>query len=72
MRNPFKRRTPRKPPEVLGPDFNTMFAERHRAAMEALRDPDTDPIYVTSERDPSLADDEMIIHTTIEPTEDKQ
>lgn len=30
-------------------------------------DPDTDPIYVTHEQDESLGDDEMILHTTIDP-----
>lgn len=29
--------------------------------------PDTDPIYVTHAEDPSLAEDEMIMHTFIEP-----
>ena len=30
-------------------------------------DPDTDPIYVTHAEDESLDEDEMIIHTTIDP-----
>lgn len=30
-------------------------------------DPDTDPIYVTHSQDPSLDEDEMVIHTTVDP-----
>jgi hypothetical protein len=33
--------------------------------------PDTDPIAITHEQDPSLAEDEMILYTTIE-TKDKK
>lgn len=29
--------------------------------------PDTDPIIISHEQDPSLEEDEMIIHTTIDP-----
>lgn len=32
-----------------------------------MKDPDTDPIAITHEQDPSLDEDEMIIHTTIDP-----
>lgn len=32
-----------------------------------VRNPDTDPIYVTHDQDPSLAEDEMIMHTIIDP-----
>jgi hypothetical protein len=32
-----------------------------------VRNPDTDPIVITHKQDPSLAEDEMIIHTTIDP-----
>lgn len=31
------------------------------------KDPDNDPIAITHEQDPSLDEDEMIIHTMIEP-----
>jgi hypothetical protein len=34
---------------------------------EPTPDPDTDPIYVTHAQDPSLDDDELIMHTTIDP-----
>lgn len=33
---------------------------------------DTDPIYITHAEDSSLDDDEMIIHTTIDPTSIKK
>ena len=33
---------------------------------------DTDPIYVTHEVDPSLDDDEMIIHTFVDPNSIKK
>ena len=32
-----------------------------------VANPDTDPIYVTHSQDPSLDEDEMVIHTFIEP-----
>ena len=32
-----------------------------------MKDPDTDPIYVTHSEDPSLDEDEMIIHTMVDP-----
>lgn len=32
-----------------------------------VSDPDTDPIPITHAQDPSLAEDEMILHTTIDP-----
>lgn len=43
------------------------FRKRTRVA-----DPDTDPIAVTHEMDPSLDDDEMILHTTIDPESIKE
>lgn len=33
-------------------------------------DPDTDPIAITHEQDDSLEEDEMIIHTMIEPNKE--
>ena len=43
---------------------------------EALRrvrsNPDTDPIAITHAQDPSLDEDEMILHTTIEPKSIKE
>lgn len=32
-----------------------------------VANPDTDPIAITHEQDPSLEEDEMILHTTIDP-----
>lgn len=34
---------------------------------KVVADPDNDPIAITHEQDPSLDDDEMILHTTIDP-----
>lgn len=40
----------------------------YKEAFDFLRgNPDTDPIAVTHEQDPSLDEDEMILHTTIDP-----
>jgi hypothetical protein len=41
--------------------------KRPKAEPNIQMDPDTDPIYVTHNEDPSLDEDEMIIHTFIEP-----
>lgn len=37
-----------------------------------VANPDTDPIYVTHTEDPSLDEDEMIIHTTVDPNSIKK
>lgn len=34
---------------------------------KVVSDPDHDPIAITHEQDPSLGEDEMILHTTIDP-----
>lgn len=34
---------------------------------KAQPNPDTDPIAITHTQDPSLDEDEMILHTTIDP-----
>ena len=37
-----------------------------------VANPDTDPIYVTHEQDPSLPEDAMILHTMIDPDSIKE
>lgn len=39
---------------------------------QVKNNPDTDPIAVTHEQDPSLDEDEMILHTTIDPNSIKK
>ena len=39
-----------------------------RKRRKPVSNPDTDPIAITHEQDPSLDEDEMILHTFIEPS----
>jgi len=56
MWNPFKKKKPYR-----------VYPDPGAAKAAGLLDPETDPIYVTQSQDPSLDEDEMIIHTFIDP-----
>lgn len=43
-----------------------MRFRRKKPSLPAL-DPDNDPIYISHEQDPSLDEDELVMHTMIDP-----
>ena len=65
MENPFRKRTP----ENIIQNPPPSDSETPKALLD---NSDTDPIYVTHAEDPSLDEDEMIIHTFVEPTSIKK
>ena len=52
--------------------LNRFFRRNKPKPIVYGHNPDHDPIYITHAEDDSLAEDEMIIHTTIDPNSIKK